>query len=150
MAKRKYSNLWRKRYALYNRKFKQKIKETGFEPVLDKFDTLQEFKRAFIVENQKIKKGEVKKPNRGITEDLVNQSFYRHSYKEARALMRKAKTKVKELGLSFSDLRREENIELYETYLYDEIREERERLFKEGKSASQVRREISQRYWGSK
>lgn len=147
MNKRKYNSKFRKEYKKYSTEFNRLLEKTGKDGS-EKL-TFQEFKRAFKVESEEELSGRIK-VSRNLSKKIAEQSFYEFSYREARMIRKYAieqgvegaeKVRIYEIRQGLK--------EEFEDAFYDAIREERESLFSAGLNKSEVRREISIRFFDS-
>lgn len=156
-----------KRYTRYwwNKKFKQyeaeynKLQIEGYNERFgyEKIDTLKEFKQAYITTTEEDRlRGRKRSSN--MAKKLAEDSFFELSRAEAKAIRNYFKeledeTQAEELkditSAKIKDIQAGA-FDRQSTEFYEFIREERARLFASGKSAEEVRKTISNVYFGSK
>lgn len=145
------------RYDIYRRKYieaQDKLAQAHGQDMYDNMLSKRQFENLYnAYKNERAKEG--KKPG-NITRDIVTRQTYQYSQKQARVFSKRLKEKLGDKKIKQSDVRAGK----YDSdlsMLWDDIKEFRERkreeLRKQGKSESEINKElkklVSQEFFGS-
>lgn len=146
MAKRKYTTEYRKAWTKYKKDIKKLEDRYGEEPE-ERITDFYEFKRTYIVEKERMAKGEIKKVN--VAKKIAEDSFYEFSYRESRMIRKYAEEQgIDTKGIKISDIRRGLKHELEDAF-YESITDYRRTMLNSGMSSKEIAADIAIRYFDS-
>ena len=156
---------WKQRYNIYLTQYNKKqrtLGKIGLTMYDKEYSSVREFKEEYLRTKNTLKQ-EIKEGKRtsvgNVQQYLISKQAYKYSQKQVKALF-ESDTFIEEHGDDIDELSLEysknEMMRLYrsgelldESGWFDAIRAERQRLFESGLTKEQVRKAISQTFYGS-